>query len=148
MCSKAHDFNIFLPNIISYAQYVCLHSGLLICKADHPLFDSESKAYILGIRKHFTCYEKLWSGELFQVRGCLERVGLRLNRRGLLQMFLSNKSKVTNNIVGLCGRVRRYQLVCAPHNNNGVCITEILFTQVKSTPRMRRLISVMFYSGS
>jgi len=53
------------PNIGELACFGYLN-GLLICKADHPLFDSESKAYILAIRKHFTCYEKLWSGELFK----------------------------------------------------------------------------------
>ena len=47
---------------------VCLIAGLLICKESHPLFDSESKACILAIRKHFTCYEKLFAGELFKVR--------------------------------------------------------------------------------
>ena len=41
--------------------------GLLLAKESHPIFTSDLKAYILAMRKHFTSYEKLWSGELFKV---------------------------------------------------------------------------------
>lgn len=54
-----------VPNIGELSCFGYLNA-LLICKEDHPLFDDESKAYLLAIRKHFTCYEKLWSGDLFK----------------------------------------------------------------------------------
>ena len=42
-------------------------TGLLLAKEDHPIFTSDLTEYILALRNHFTCYEKLWSGELFKV---------------------------------------------------------------------------------
>merc|ERR1712032_957423 len=54
-----------VPNIGELACFGYLN-GLLICKADHPIFTDDLKAYILGMREHFTCYDKLWSGELFK----------------------------------------------------------------------------------
>jgi len=54
-----------IPNLGELACFGYLN-GLLLSKADHPLFESDSTAYILAIRKHFTCYEKLWSGDLFK----------------------------------------------------------------------------------
>jgi len=54
-----------VPNIGELACFGYLN-GLLLAKEDHPIFTSDLKAYILAIRNHFTCYEKLWSGDLFK----------------------------------------------------------------------------------
>jgi len=54
-----------VPNIGEIACFGYLN-GLLLAKEDHPIFTSDLKEYILAIRKHFTSYEKLWSGELFK----------------------------------------------------------------------------------
>merc|ERR1719409_2509716 len=54
-----------VPNIGELACFGYLN-GLLLAKEDHPIFTSDLKEYILAMRKHFTSYEKLWSGELFK----------------------------------------------------------------------------------
>merc|ERR1711934_966570 len=67
-----------VPNIGELACFGYLN-GLLLAKEDHPIFTSDLKEYILGIRNHFTCYEKLWSGELFKKFYAPKRKELRLD---------------------------------------------------------------------
>ena len=80
--------------------HLSLCAGLLLAKEDHPIFTSDLKEYILGIRNHFTCYEKLWSGELFKVLKYVNDCGT--------QIFLFlNDDVYIDNVEILCAEVKR-----------------------------------------